>query len=90
MTKQDNQLTSYRGRARGLIAVWEETRRGRNGLWVNTCPTPGWGMVATLKFLREMVVQNDQVPGSTQSQQMGRDLAGNGMGRVRVPICVQV
>ena len=83
MTNQDNQITNYRGRAGGLIAAWKETGRERKRIWVNTCPMPGWGRMATLNLLREMVVQNDHVPGSIQSQQMGRGLAGNGMGGAR-------
>ena len=51
----DNHLVNYRGRSRRLIATWEEMRRARNRLWLNTCPTLGHGRAATLVLLSEMV-----------------------------------
>ena len=72
MTNQDNQLTNYRGRARGLIAVWEETRRERNRLRIRTCPTPGHGRAVTLALLNEMVARNASGPGLRHPQPMER------------------
>ena len=64
------QLTTNRGRARGLIAVWEEMRKEQNRLWVNTCPTAGHGRAETLALLTEMVSRNDRTPGCGQPQPM--------------------
>ena len=68
----DNQPVNYRGRARGLIAVLEETRRARNRLWLGTCLTPGHGRAATLVLFSEMVAQNARVPGLRHPQPMRR------------------
>ena len=58
MTTHDNKLAKCRGRARGLLAVWEEERREKNRCWMNTCPTPGCGRAETLKLLTDMVTKN--------------------------------
>ena len=57
----DNQPINFRGRARGLIAIWEEMRQMRNRILLSTCPTLGHGRAATLVLLSEMVAQNARV-----------------------------
>ena len=56
-TNQHENVRS-RGRARGLIAIWEEMRERRNRIWVSVGLTPGHGRAATLALLSEMVAQN--------------------------------
>ena len=72
ITTHDNKLTKCRGRARGLVAVWEEERREKNRCWMNTCLTPGCGRAETLKLLTDMVTKNEQKPGIIHSQALGR------------------
>ena len=71
---QDKPLTNYTGRARGLMNILEEDRQRQNRLWVNTCPTPGWGRTGTLALLTEMVTKNKQKPGCGQPPALGRGL----------------
>ena len=72
----DSQHVNSRGRARGLIAVWEEMQQMRNRIWLHACPTPGHGRVATVALLSEMVTQNTIRAPGPRSHLMGRGLAG--------------
>ena len=72
----NQQPISSRGQARGLIAVWEETRRRRNRIWFGTDPTPGHSRATMVPQLHEMVSQNAiRVPGP-RPYPMGRSLMG--------------
>ena len=93
----DQQLANYRGRVRGLLAVWQEMRRSRNRLWLSTCPTSGWGRTTTLTLLSEMVAQNARVPGLRNPQPMGRgfpetskNLTSMGRARTRILAIIHV
>ena len=52
------------GRARGLLAIWQETRREqeirlrRGGIWSPVSVTPGQGRAATLALLCEVANEN--------------------------------
>ena len=60
------------GRVRGLVLVWEEERRKRNRLWINTCLPPRCGRAEMLKILMDMATQNEQRPRPGPSQDLGR------------------
>ena len=87
------------GRARGLIRVWEQTRREERerlswgGIWTHMVGNSGRGRAATLVLLREMVAHNVvRAPGQMKSNsRKGRGLPAlndsyptSGMGRTRV------
>ena len=67
----DNKLTKCRGRARELISVWEEERKEKNQLWINTCLPPECGRAETLTILTNMFTRNDWRPGNGPSQALG-------------------
>ena len=77
-TGDGNQLENARcrGRARGLIAIWEEMGEGRNRIWMSVGQTPGHGRAATLALMSEMVAQNATRTPGPQSQLMGRGFVG--------------
>ena len=77
MTTQDNKPVTCRGRSRGLILVWEEERREKNRLWLNTCLISGRGRAETSKALTDMVTKNEQRPGGGWVQAAGRGLTPN-------------
>ena len=65
-----------RGRVRGLLAVWAETRMKRERIWTSANTTLGHGRRATLALLSELVAQNTiRMPGPRNPHPMGRVLA---------------
>ena len=63
MTTQTTTATGCRGRARGLVAMWEEERRARNKWWFQNYLLPRHGMAETLEMLTNMVTGHAQMPG---------------------------
>ena len=58
-------------RARGPIAVWKETQRGKD--LDPMIRVPGWGRAATFALLKEMAVQNSMgTMGPRQQRGRGR------------------
>ena len=62
MATQTTTPVRCRGRARGLVAVWEEERRARNKWWLQNCLLPRCGRAKTLGMLTNMVSRHAQRP----------------------------
>ena len=60
--------TPCRGRARGLVAVWEEERRARNKWWLQNCLLPRCSRAETFEILTNMVTRHGQRPGGGTSK----------------------
>ena len=71
------------GRARGLIAVWEQvqreerTRVRRRGIWTPMVGGPGRGRAVRLALMREIIAQNVAVPPGHPN---ANPVMGEGMG----------
>ena len=63
MTTQTTTSMRCRGRARGLVAMWEEERRARNKWWLQNHLLPGCGRAVTLEILTNMITGHAQRPG---------------------------
>ena len=80
MTDLERQGMRPKGRARGLIAVWDQVQREkrgrlkRGGIWTLMIRVLGWSRVATLALLHEMAVRNAVgTPGPRKLMRRGRE-----------------
>ena len=69
----ENKPTKCRGRARGIIAVWEERRREK--LWINSYLPPRCGRAQMLQILTDMATW--MRPGNRSPKACGEDLEEN-------------
>ena len=68
MTTQTTTTMRCRGRARGLVAVWEEERRARNKWLLQNHLLPRCSRAETLEILKNMVTGYAQRPGGGNSK----------------------
>ena len=74
MMADENKPARCRGRARGLVAVWEEERR--NQLWINNSLPSRCIRAETLRIMIEMATRNDQRPRDRPLQPLALTLEG--------------